>query len=250
MAKNIKILQELNELESSLAKMEPTQQFQVPEGYFENFAHSVMDRIRAEEYETSGFLEGLPKQHPYKTPQGYFDGLEQRLMQFIREHADYQDVRSELESLSPLLGNLKKETPYSVPQGYFETLDIDKNKEIETAKVVSINRSKTRWLKYAAAAVVTGIIVLGSFLFISRDKIDPVGEPQKWVAKQVKKIPENKLEEFIEITDGTGAGDVVLNGAQSPEIKQLLKDLSDEELDEFIEETSVIADDDETLFLN
>ena len=47
MAQNSNILQELHELESTLANMAPQNTYSVPEGYFEELANLVLNRIRA-----------------------------------------------------------------------------------------------------------------------------------------------------------------------------------------------------------
>lgn len=75
------ILQELTELNSSLAGVEARNPYVVPEGYFEDLLPELMKRIRAMETENAG---------------------------------------EEIAALSPLLAGLRKEMPFTVPEGYFE----------------------------------------------------------------------------------------------------------------------------------
>ena len=122
------ILQELNELQSGLAKIPATNVYSVPQGYFDKLLPQVMARIKA--METT-------------------------------------DAAEELAHLSPMLSTLKKDMPFSVPQGYFENLSIPSRIEAPAAKVVSFTQRK--WYRYAAAAVVTGLVVLAGFLFIAKN---------------------------------------------------------------------------------
>ena len=81
------IIQELNELGSSLTGTLSQNVYSVPEGYFEAFASSVLSRINAEN--ESPFLSELTKSNPYKVPVGYFDGLAENVMNAVRNHPDY-----------------------------------------------------------------------------------------------------------------------------------------------------------------
>jgi hypothetical protein len=63
--------------------------------------------------------------------------------------------------------------PYSVPQGYFEGLV--ENRTRPAAKIVSITHRN--WFKYAAAAVVTGLIVLSGLIYLTRKTVDPMEQP-------------------------------------------------------------------------
>jgi hypothetical protein len=163
------ILQELNELKSSLADIALQNIYSVPGGYFEGLADRVLNRIKAMEAKNgldelaylSPILSNISKQMPYSVPVGYFLGLEEKLMQSVRESSDYQTVKEELETLSPLLSGLNKRMPYNIPQGYFETLHEEASAKAGTkpeTKVVLINSRK--WFRYAAAAVIVGIITL------------------------------------------------------------------------------------------
>ena len=57
---------------------------------------------------------------PFTVPDRYFNELDEKIMEIIRSHPDYQTSREELESVSPLLSSISKRPVYSVPKGYFE----------------------------------------------------------------------------------------------------------------------------------
>ena len=164
---NKDIIQELRDLESNLANVNSQNTYSVPEGYFEGFAAQVIGLIKDDENLAS--LSSLPKESPYRVPAGYFDELEERIMQAIRNHADYQTSKEELESISPLLSSLNKRPVYSVPGGYFENFQIEAGQKKTEAKVVSLGNRK--WLKYAAAVITVAVIsVTGLVIYKNNHK--------------------------------------------------------------------------------
>jgi hypothetical protein len=235
------ILQELIELKSTLANVTPQNVYTVPVGYFDGLVTIVLNRIKALEAINateelnylSPIFSNVSRQIPYSVPAGYFEGLAENMMQLVRESNDYQTAKEELETLSPLLSGMNKTMPYSVPQGYFENLVEEKNKP--AAKVISITHRK--WFKYAAAAVVTGFIVLAGFIYSnSRNSVDPVEQPYAWVKKNIKKVD---IDAFVKLADEELTNQTVV--ATSPlkpgEIKELMKDISDKEIQDFLDAT-------------
>lgn len=242
MTQRANILQELNEIGSTLTNVTLQNIYSTPEGYFEKFAEQMLDRIKSINVNGELFLlfpalnNASPKT-PYSIPDGYFNGLEERLMQIVRENADYQTVHEELENISPLLNGLKRETPYSVPTGYFENLTAEINKP--KAKVISI--TNRRWFRYAAAAVVIGIIATTAFLLQNKkSSIDIDKNPDQWVAKNVKKVNTDQLDELIKLDNEVNTA---VNKIDKPdEMKELMKDVSEKEIQDFLKETSVLDD--------
>jgi hypothetical protein len=240
------ILQELNELESSLANASPSTIYRVPGGYFEGLAGQIMSRIRAMEADNAGdelaalspFLDGISRETPYRAPLGYFDGLEKKLMEGVLKSDSDQSAEKELESLSPLLSGIKKEMPYSVPEGYFNHVTIPTHTRKKEAKVVSLTSRK--WFRYAAAAVVTGFVALGGFLIFGNNKSTT---PQDIVKQTVNTVSEKDINSFIEL----GATDLMAEEAPelvaSAEVKDLVKALSDKEIQDFVNDTQVIESD-------
>lgn len=266
MAQNNNILQELNELGSSLTKVTPQNIYTVPDGYFDDLAQQVMNRIKLLEAENteeelkllSPMLASISKQMPYSVPSGYFDNLQEKMMQSVREGNDYlqkesfgQTAEEEINTLSPLLGGLNKQMPYSLPQNYFETLSGDISNKLNNKnhpKVVSI--SSLRWLRYAAAAVVVGVIALGGFLYtnLNRDPARSFARFEKKLNKEIKKTSDKELNEFIQSTGLNGDEAVQLN--HKDEVKDMLKDVPDTELKKFLEEIADPESEDDALIMN
>jgi hypothetical protein len=237
------ILNELKELGSNLSVAPFENIYTVPVGYFEGFASQVFARIKALEATEakdelnilSPYLNNLSKEIPFKTPAGYFDALDERMMNLVRSSADYlhkesfgQTTDEELESLSPLLQSLKKENPYTIPQGYFENLSVP---VVEKTKVVSmVNR---KWLRYAVAAMMIGLISMVGISIIKNNTGDPIAKIEKKATKEINKSSNEELNDFIQNTSTDVAA---IEKKSDVELNDLLKDIPDEELNQFVEE--------------
>jgi len=281
------ILQELKALNSRLAGYQADQTFTVPAGYFEGLIARVMLRIRAleaanaaeelellspvlsrlsrsmpytvpagyfEQWEervnkvlgADSVLDGMDKQMPYQVPAGYFDGLAERMLQIVR-HADHSNVQDETAAISPLLGSLKKEMPYQVPAGYFSSLasDIAAKETATEAKVIAI--SSRSWFRYAAAAVVTGVVFLAGFLVLNKkDNQAEAGiKVFSKVSRDIKPLNDTQQDDLADFLDAglTGSETAQVNPeTKSKEIQKLLQDVSEEELKDFREQTEDVGE--------
>ena len=233
------ILNELADLGSGLKDHNPQNIYAVPAGYFEGLADQILKRIKALESTDakdelkylSSFLSNISKETPYSVPAGFFQNLSEDVLKRISEQEDHQTSEKEIESLSPLLSSLKNKNPYSVPAGYFDTVGTKVEKK--EAKVISITRRK--WYRLAAAAVVIGIVVIGGLLFFKQGQVS-VDNPHAWIEKNVKKVDKAKIDELISLTNGDlndkldNESDVV----KKAEIKELMKDVPEKEIEEFL----------------
>jgi len=213
----------------------------VPEGYFEGFASRMMDKIKGisssnEEEIQSSLLSRIGKNMPYQVPEGYFD--------------------SSLPSATLLA--LKDKTVYEVPEGYFETLAAIvmarvQPAEATTGKVVSMtSRRRTSWLKYAAAAVVTGALLTFGWLRLQTHSKDgsvanidvPQGltkvsdqDIENYVDDHTVQIQQAQQEEDYTNANSTASLDITDNDAKS-----LLGDVPDGELAQYMEEHGDLKD--------
>ncbi len=245
------ISNELKELRSTLENYGPQNTYTVPNGYFEGLPTQILNRVRAleateakEELEyLSPVLSNASKEMPYSVPAGFFQNLSDAILQNIIKHADYQTFEEEIETLSPLLGSLKNKNPYSVPEGYFGNLR--KGVDKKETKVISI--TNRRWFRLAVAAVVVGVVTLGVLLFIKSDQVDPNKNPDKWISKNVnKKVSEDKIDEFVKLAEDealntTGESDE----SKQAEIKELMKDVPEKEIQDFLDDAIVSNSNDE-----
>lgn len=230
------ILQELKELESSLTNLSSQNIYTVPDEYFEGLAAKVLNRIKALEAANasdelsflSPTLINISKETVFTVPSGYFEGLSEKMLALVSQDND-QTAKEELKTLSPLLSGLKKEMPYSVPAGYFDSLQTK-----QETKVVSITSRK--WFRYAAAAMIVGVIATTSLLINNSQKSFKHFEAK--VDKEIKKASDKELIEFAELTEASK--DMAFNDNKE-DLKELLKDIPANDLQEFLDE---IADPD------
>ena len=153
---------------------------EVPPGYFENLSDSILAKVKAAYPESakeeirllSSMLYYLKDENVYTVPNGYFDSLSKSILSRLAA-PDSENVDEEIKKLSPVLFNLRNKNVFSVPYGYFESLseNLKKKIEIPEVKVVSIKKRLTIW-KYAAAAIVTGIIAVFSYQLFNTSYTD------------------------------------------------------------------------------
>jgi hypothetical protein len=175
----------------------------------------------------SPYLSTLSKVNPYAVPSGYFDALD---TSFVTVDDD-----KELAGLSTLLVGLKKEMPYSVPQGYFDEISTPVKTK---SRVISFG-----WVRYAAAAVITGLIVLAAFYFRTSEK-EPGVKVLAKVTRDVKKMNEVQKDNLLDFIDAglSGEESAQVSADKKSEIKSLIQGVPDEELKDFQEQTEDIQD--------
>ncbi|HET9826490.1 MAG TPA: hypothetical protein VFP87_14220 [Chitinophagaceae bacterium] len=233
------IIQELNNLGSSLAHLSRENVYTVPLGYFDSFEQTLQNIV---------WISSLPKACPYQVPTDYFDQLAEHVMKAIRNHPDYQTSQEEISSISPLLGSLNRRPVYSVPEGYFANLQVGESEGHAMPNVISLNRR--RWFRYAAAAVIVAVVALTGLMIYNGNSAkhsDAAGKaPLANFEKEVKKIDDLKsTESLIDFMDA-GLNEKALasnrKATKSDDVQQLLKDIPTDELKEFSEQSKDIED--------
>src|SRR5258706_1478572 len=129
--------------------------------------------------------------------------------------------------------------PYSVPKGYFEQLSWPiETKEIKpVAKVVSFARQK--WFRYAAAAIVIGIVSVGGFLLFNKNgSIDPKTQSTEWVVKNTKTISTDEINSFVQLAERDVAKvDSKAEVKDKNDVRNLIKDIPDKDIQRFLDDT-------------
>ena len=250
------ILNELADLGSDLKDHSPQNIYAVPAGYFEGLADQILDRVKALEASNpkdelkylSPLLSTVSKEMPYAVPAGFFQNLSDDLLKNISEHEDHQTSKDEIETLSPLLSSLKNKNPYSIPTGYFEKLEAGVEKK-ET-KVISITNH--RWYRLATAAVVIGIVAISGLAIFRSKQVDPNKNPQAWIEKNVdKKVSKDKIDEFVKLAeDGSTNVTYEKDDVKHTEIKELMKDVPEKEIVDFLNDAVALESNSDTDGLN
>ncbi len=250
------IQDELKSLNSSLPVNNSPNPFSVPEGYFDGLAARILAKIKEQSFsaadelqELSPLLAGLSKKLPYTLPEDYFNKNIAGLSSFLKE---------EESSVLALVG---KQLPYQVPQGYFESLPEQMVAKLTRPQAKVVPFFSRTWMRVAAAAVVGGILFVGSYqLLKSGEETAPTATAyqsadttQNLVAKtdkttvvqDIQKLSTKELDEFMSAVPVNPAKlqKTTTQLTEKTELKTLLEDVSEKEIDTFLEQIPTSDDD-------
>ncbi|MBC7848878.1 MAG: hypothetical protein H7Y31_04040 [Chitinophagaceae bacterium] len=207
----------------------------VPSGYLDTLPDRMLNEAKAmdgasidEELQVlSPLLGKLNKSTPYSLPAGYFDELPSNIADGAKAIAL---VNEELENLSAMMMDLKSKQPFKVPVDYFTMFPakmLAKAKEQRQAKVVSMNFGK-KLMRYAAAAVVAGLVLTAGWLYRSNSPAS------------LEQVSDAELQEYVEaqrpiVDDENAAATFDIDAA---DVKEMLAEVTDEELQRYVEQES------------
>ena len=229
------ITEELRQTSPFLAGKEPVNPYTIPQGYFGMLPAIIMEKIRIEEVLKPGSA------NIYQVPAGYFEELPAAILTRVQQSTDTADERrAELEAIAPLLNTISKEEIYFVPDGYFTRIDFvaaTRNEKIE-GKVVSLKIAR-KWMQYATAAVIAGILVTSAFLFTDNNRYV---EYEKYsridVSSELNKVSEEELVTYLDNQENF----VIAHAISAPVSEEVTDEnepievLNDEELSEYLKE--------------
>lgn len=244
MDKKEEILSELREISPFLAHLEQVNPYTLPDGYFE----SLPDRITEKILLTAGLQPGLSSN--YQVPDGYFNNLSGQILSKIKMGGQQvNNVSEELASVAPLLNTISKEPVYQVPEGYFDR-EIAGSSLLPQSKGTGVFgiRSVKKWMQYAAAAVVAGILVTGAFLFTD-DRGDAYIEFEKYnqvdIPTELNKVSEEELLKYLDNPEHSAITPSVNLSAAEVELFNMnnsIQTISDEELKQYLNENTELPD--------
>jgi hypothetical protein len=224
--------------------------YQVPQGYFDSLPETILNRVKAtttdsadEELEIlSPLLSQIGKKMPFSTPAGYFNELGENAIAGAQA-IDFVNI--ELENLSPLMQGLKRIMVYEVPAGYFNQLPGEVMKAIKAqqpAKVVSMSFTR-RVLRYAAAAVVAGLIVTAGWIYLGKGPVKE-GKVDPEIAK-LDNLSDETLQKYLENQTPAPAEAAIASTSTAEELdandmKDMLADVTDEDLQVYLEKYSTV----------
>jgi hypothetical protein len=221
MERNVDILNELNEISPLLAGIGKANVFAVPLGYFElvpdtllacvnneisagedlpagyfdDLSNTILSKIEGtvanELQELSPFMAGIKKINPFEVPANYFE-------QPVVDMASQEEE----ENIPLILKDVNKLQPFEVPAGYFEQLagnTLSNVREKSGAKIIAMPNRRNAILKYAAAAVFTGLVALGAYKYSGNEPVTIVNDTAKVEsAAEIKpKMDDIKFEETL-----------------------------------------------------
>jgi archaellum component FlaF (FlaF/FlaG flagellin family) len=224
------ILNELQELNSSLADLPKVNPFLVPEGYFESLPVAILDEVGGK------MLFNNKLNITYSIPANYFNGLADHVMTAIA-----LDEEASLVQEAPILFSLDKRQVYSVPEGYFaQEIAIPAE-----AKVVSMKKGYRRFMQYAAAAMVSGLLVMGAFMYTDSGNYTEHEKTQQAVELKANEPVLNKETTDNEVVNEEQAEETTVE-ISKPATEKGIHDftkkiqlLSAEEMQKYLEENAI-----------
>jgi hypothetical protein len=234
MNSRIDIQRELEQQGSNLPADVRMPVFDLPPGYFENFPAALLAKVQEtaapdvpeELVGLSPLLAGISKQMPYSVPPDYFkEALAPRT--------------SGEEDVVPGWGAGARNMPYSIPAGYFDDFADGILQQVAPPKAKVVSMFGRRWMQYAAAAVLAGVLVLSGIWYQNNKMLGPDAASDEWVAKKLQNVSNQELEAFIMSTEITGTETVRQAGNSKTEVRKMLKDVPSSELDAFLSQLPV-----------
>jgi hypothetical protein len=224
------IIAELQAVAPLVAATSPVKLYMVPEGYFVSFPAIITEKIRLEE------MLAQAAAPVYEVPEGYFAALPGEVLARIQTNLT---VREELDEVTPLLNTIDKETPYQVPATYFAQADFARLARYPQpqARVVGLRLAR-KWMQYAAAALVTGVLVTGAFLYTDNPaNIEETTYKTVDLSSELNKLSETELANYLDNPEHAAvanAGTVLTSEEILTDVKNNLQRVSDEELKQYL----------------
>ena len=232
--KNKHIINELEQVAPILitTHVDTSLMFTVPVNYFRDLSFTILNVITVENLEHSV--------SPYQVPVGYFENLSSTILNKITsDNSSVSAIDSELQAIAPLLSTISKANIYSVPVDYFNALDIIQTQQPK-AKIIVLASSK-KWFKYAVAACLTGILVAGAVMFNNKKgSVDYAAYKKIDVPNSINKLSSEELINYLDnVNSITNANFATTLDIKLPEIQEHIQSISDEELDQYLQDANL-----------
>jgi len=227
------ITAELKQIDPSMAQWPFHMPYKVPVGYFDTITGKLLEQASLELV--------VEKSQTYKIPADYFEHLPDRILAAIRK----QDVTEELEELAPVLNLVSKQMPYSrtaLPE--FNVEAVMEQTAMNAIPVIQMPVRKVRkWMQYAAAAVVTGVVLATAFLYNGKttDETNSINYAHVDVSQEMSKLSEEELNTYLATTEKLviNTGDRDVYGVETlPEVDEHIEMSSDDELKQYLDEST------------
>ena len=191
--------------------------YTVPVGYFDQLVGDIHSKILLVEAKTSTL----------QIPSGYFDNLSDAILAKIT--AANNECNEELKGVAPLLNTISKENIFTIPSGYFENFSVQINKK-KQAKFVAL-RGFRKWVSYAAAAIIAGVLVTGGFLYSNHNS-------SSYVINEIKKVSDEELNSYVKDHVVALSDEAIDLRGDAAHVKESLKLSTDAELQQYLNENA------------
>jgi len=230
------ILEELREISPVIAGINKTEVYKVPFLYFEYLPKKILSKIKGEENITSN-----NSAYTTKPPEGYFETLADKVLLKIKQQEKATEIENELAEVAPFLNTINKTNIYTVPSGYFDLFKVVPHESGKKAKVVTLQSFSRKFLRYAAAAIITTIIALSAYLFYDKNvNSTPASATNTNISSAVKSLSNDEILEYLKThSNSANVTQVYFNSKnQDQELNKTLKEMSEEEIKQYLRENS------------
>lgn len=225
MHSNDTIQNELKELNSILAGISNRNVYTVPEGYFDVLSHDILQGIREQ---TSAIADSST------VPAGYFDGLADSIMGKIKAGAVADEGSS-------LLVGIQNINVYQVPEGYFDNLAANILSKLHQPAKVVVMRARSTFFRYAAAAVITGIMGLSVISVFDKKPTDRFASTAKDLDKEFASITDAEIVSYLQKDGQDINAALVASIADDQNLPEQVDYLTDDKtLDNLLDELKVV----------
>ncbi|MGV3509850.1 MAG: hypothetical protein ACO1N7_11220 [Sphingobacteriaceae bacterium] len=188
----------------TLAAVERTNPFSVPDNYFEEMQEQIQSRITIDQFDGEHEF--------FNIPVNYFDSLTEKI---ISENATKQ-LKTEGSEV------------FSVPDNYFNELEksILSNAGGQNHKEQIVRRIATSWLTYAAAACITAIVSFGIYFNTQNSTVE----------HQIAELPSEDIVEYLQLYSDAGDAPLIIKGLNNEtELSDFQLELSEQEIKQYLE---------------
>ncbi len=227
----------MKEISPLLADLSPVIPYSVPYNYFEQLPDKLRDRIM--ERESTVPLPSSFSKQPFNVPLGYFDSLAGNRLNRIRSQ-EVSEPQQEMHSISPVVAAISRTQPYTVPAGYFEDLAekaVTRVNNPAGAKVIRMDFYR-KFVRYAAAAVVTGVLVVTALLLMRPNN------GQEQTGSVMDNVSVSELEGYLStepLEPVVSSGNIVTAELKAEDMKEFIDDFSDETLQQYLNQNKLIS---------
>jgi hypothetical protein len=219
----------------------------VPNGYFDHLSESIFSKLKIISSENaheelrnlSTVLYSLKDVNVFKVPTGYFDGIGDSVFNNLKI-AGTESFDDELRNLSMTLYSLKDINVFEAPKGYFKSLENNIAEKLKPApaRVIAMKK-RSSWLRYAAAAVIAGIITISSLEIFHKPDSELASLPDyvrasfKYKTSEdldmgLAKLSDADISKYLEKNGNVMDNELLTNNANVSEMPDATDYLSDE----------------------
>lgn len=209
----------------------PEQEFDTPQGYFDDLPGKVMSKLSESDgsnwEEEAPLLASIERESADEAPEGYFDDLPSTIMAKIAALSEEEEWEAE----APTLAAIDKTEKDDVPEGYFDELPQKVLDRIDQEKGKKTAPGRNRMMIwFSAAAAIILLLTVGYFTLST-------STPQESeIFAEVEQLTEDEILNAIEMGEISDDEILELMGDQALASLSFTQEISDEDLEPYLED--------------